>query len=313
MPSEYPDYPNWRQIRDYIRSFARDYGLADKVRLGTSVESAEPQADSTWRVTLNDGEVRTYTGVIVATGTNWHQNHIDIAGIDSFTGDVMHSVDYRHASSFTGKRVLIVGAGNSGVDIACDAGRNSTQAYLSVRRGYRYIPKHIFGVPTDALLSGVIAPPKGVSMGGGDANKLIDTLVGDLTRLGLPAPDHDVLTSHPIMNTQVLYHLAHGDVIAKPDVSHVESSEVVFVDGTREQIDLIVLATGYQYQVPFLKAPELEWNHGRPQLYLKLFARAYPTLYFMGFAEFADAAYKRFEDMANLIVMDIHQRETGID
>ena len=313
MPTEYPDYPNWQQIRDYIQSFARAYGLADKVRLGTAVTSAVPETDGTWTVTLDDGEVRTYAGVIVATGTNWHPNRIDLEGIDSFTGDVIHSVDYRQASTFVGKRVLIIGAGNSGVDIACDAGRNATQAFLSVRRGYRYIPKHIFGVPTDALLSGILPPPKGVSMGAGDANKLIDTLVGDLTRLGLPAPDHDVLSSHPIMNTQVLYHLAHGDVIAKPDVARVDGNDVVFVDGSRESIDLIVLATGYQYEVPFLKAPDLEWNHGRPQLYLKLFARAYPTLYFMGFAEFADAAYKRFEDMANLIVMDIHQRETGID
>jgi hypothetical protein len=160
------------------------------------------------------------------------------------------------------------------------------------------------------LLSGLIDPPKGVSLAG-DENKLIDTLVGDLTRYGLPKPDHSVLSSHPIMNTQILHYLGHGDLIAKPDVKEVRKNGVEFVDGSFVEIDHIVLATGYQYAVPYLKAPSLQWVNGRPQTYLRLFAREYPTLYFMGFAEFADAAYKRFEDMAHLITMDIRIQNSG--
>ena len=152
---------------------------------------------------------------------------------------------------FRDKRVLIVGAGNSGVDIACDAARHADHAFLSVRRGYRYVPKHIGGLPTDAVLNGYLDPPKGMSLSG-DANELIDALVGDLTRLGLPAPDHDALASHPIMNNQVLHHLAHGDLVAKPDVDRLTSDGVVFNDGSFEQIDVVLLATGYEYQVPFI-------------------------------------------------------------
>lgn len=310
MPSEYPDYPTWEQIRDYIRSFARDFGLYDKVTLNTTVDSATAQPDGTWTVVINGSQPRTYAGVVIATGTNWHPSEPNIPGADTFAGTMSHSVNFRTGTEFDGKRVLIVGAGNSGVDIACDAARHADAAFLSVRRGYRFVPKHIFGLPTDALLAGIIDPPRGVSLAG-DANKLIDTLVGDLTRLGLPQPDHDVLSSHPIMNTQVLYHMAHGDLVAKSDVARIHEKTVEFVDGTTEAIDHIVFATGYQYAVPFLNAPDLEWKNGRPQLYLRLFSREYDSLYFIGFAEFADAAYKRFEDMAHMIVMDIRLHATG--
>lgn len=310
MPADYPDYPTWKQIRDYIRNFAKEFGLSEKVQLNVSVDSAKSIPGDRWEVKLSTGETRIFDGLIVATGTNWFANIPEIPGTKEFHGKISHSVEFRDGADLKGKRVLVVGAGNSGVDIACDAARNAETAFLSVRRGYRYVPKHIFGIPTDALLSGIVDPPKGVSIGG-DANKLIDTLVGDLTRLGLPAPDHDVLTSHPIMNTQVIHHLAHGDLIAKRDVAKLTPTGAEFVDGTHEELDQIILATGYNYSVPFLDDSVTSWTNGRPDLYLRLFAREQQSLYFIGFAEFADAAYKRFEDMAQMILMDIRMRETG--
>ena len=310
MPASYPDYPTWRQIRDYIRNFAKAHGLTSKVNFNVSIKRATRIPGDRWEVELSTGEVREFDGLVIATGTNWHPSIPEFAGADEFNGTISHSVNFRDGAELKGKRVLVVGAGNSGVDIACDAARNAQSAFMSVRRGYRYIPKHIFGLPTDALLSGLVDPPKGVAVGG-DANKLIDTLTGDLTRLGLPAPDHDVLTSHPIMNTQVLHHLAHGDLVAKPDVARITNTGVEFVDGSHEEIDHIILATGYNYSVPFLEESAVTWTNGRPDLYLRLFSRQSPSLYFIGFAEFADAAYKRFEDMAQMIVMDIRMRETG--
>jgi hypothetical protein len=233
-----------------------------------------------------------------------------LEGADHFCGEIRHSATYKAPTEFEGKRVLVVGAGNSGVDIACDAARSADQAYLSVRRGYRFLPKHLFGLPTDALLGGVIEPPKGVSVSG-DPAKLIDSLVGDLTRLGLPAPDHDLLSSHPIMNTQVLHYLAHGDLIAKPDIARLTSDGVDFVDGSHEDVDLVLLATGYDYQIPFIDARHLVWENGHPQLYLNVFSREYDSLYVLGFVEFAGAAYTRFDEMSQLVVMDIRARETG--
>jgi hypothetical protein len=263
-----------------------------------------------WSVTLTNGETRIYDGLIVAPGVTWHPNLPELPGAADFGGEVRHSVTFHDGLELRGKRVLVVGAGNSGVDIACDAARHAEKAFLSVRRGYRYIPKHIFGLPTDAVINGVLAPPRGVSLAG-DTNQLVDSLVGDLTRLGLPAPDHDALTSHPIMNTQVLHHLSHGDLTAKPDVAALTATGVEFTDGTHEEIDVVLLATGYEYKIPFLDPDLFVWRQNHPQLYLNVFSREHDTLYVLGFIEFADAAYKRFDEMAQLIVMDIRARETG--
>ena len=311
MPTEFPDYPRWRQILDYIRDTARKYDLYRHVRFNTEVISAEPIAGDRWRVVLSDGTVNEYDGLICCPGVTWHPNAVTLTGQDAFRGPVRHSQTFRDGLELRGRKVLIVGAGNSGVDIACDAARNAEQAYLSVRRGYRFVPKHIAGLPTDALLTGKLEPPKGVVMSS-DVNGMLDAMVGDLTRYGLPAPDHDALSSHPIMNTQVLHHLAHGDLIAKPDVDHLTETGVVFRDGSEVEIDEVILATGYDYKMPFLDPGLLTWKQGHPQLYLNVFSRELDSLYVLGFVEFSDAAYKRFDEMAQLIMIDINARETGV-
>jgi hypothetical protein len=311
MPTGFPDYPRWRQIRDYIRDTARRYDLYRHVRFATEVASAEPLPGDRWRVTLDDGSAHEYDGLICCPGVTWHPNSVTLPGHDTYRGTIRHSVTFRDGLELRGKRVLIVGAGNSGVDIACDAARHAEHAYLSVRRGYRFVPKHIAGLPTDALLAGKVEPPKGVTMSN-DINGMLDALVGDLTRYGLPAPDHDALSSHPIMNTQVLHHLGHGDLIAKPDIARLTETGVVFADGSEAEIDEIILATGYEYRIPFLDPDLLTWKQGHPQLYLNVFSRELDSLYVLGFAEFADAAYQRFDDMAQLVMIDINARETGV-
>jgi amino acid transporter len=309
MPPDYPDYPSWRQVRDYIHGFAAAETLDALVCLETAVTSAKP-VDGDWEVTISTGQTRQYRGVIAAPGVNWHPNVPSWPGMQSFRGDIRHSATYSSPEEFRGKRVLIVGAGNSGVDIACDAATFADAAFLSVRRGYRFIPKHVAGVPTDALLAGKVAPPPGVSIPT-DQTKFLDALIGDLTRYGLPAPDHELLASHPILNTQVLHHLAHGTLAAKRDVASFDETGVVFADGSREDVDLVVLATGYNYELPFLDPQLLPWRGGRPALYLNMFSRAHDGLAVLGFVEFADAAYERFEEMAHVIVLDVVLRELG--
>ena len=312
MPAEYPDYPSAQEILTYIQNFADKYDLKSRVNFGVSVIDAQPIENDQWQVTFSNGVNQTYEGLINATGVTWHPNRPHIKGEEQFKGKIIHSVEYRSAHEFSGKRALIVGAGNSGVDIASDAAQFADKAFFSVRRGYRFIPKYIFGIPTDALISGKILPPKGVSISG-DVTKMIDTLVGDLTRYGLPKPDHDLLASHPIMNTQVLHHLGHGDLTAKPDIEEIDETGVKFKDGSHEDVDLIVLATGYSYSVPYLEQSQDEWRDGRPQLYLRILSRKHRNLYFIGYAEFADAAYKRFDEMAQMVVIDIRARATGVN
>jgi hypothetical protein len=309
MPDDYPDYPGHRQLLDYIRAFAREFGLYDHISFDTEVEWARPDGEE-WIVTLAGGEERRYCGLICANGTTWHASSPDYPGMDGFAGDLRHAVSYRSPDEFRGKRVLVVGGGNSGVDIACDAATHADAAFLSVRRGYRYVPKHIFGVPTDVFINGGAELPPGVAVPE-DPSELLDAIVGDLTRFGLPAPDHPALTSHPIMNTQVLHHLAHGDLTAKGDVASFTERGVVFADGSEEELDVVLLATGYDWRIPYVDAALFEWKQNHPQLYLNVFHRSIDNLYVTGMIEFADAAYRRFDEMAQLVVGDIKATLSG--
>ncbi len=306
MPEDFPDYPDNRQILDYIRTFARRFGLMDQITFGVEVVRAEPvgaSAEGGWQVTLSTGETRTYQGLVVANGVTWHPSLPDYPGLVDFKGEARHAVTYRDAREFDGKRVLIVGAGNSGVDIACDAARHADLAMISLRRGYHFVPKHIFGVPTDVFLAGQVHPPKGVVIPD-DPDRMLNAVVGDLTRYGLQAPDHKAMQSHPIMNTQILHHLAHGDLTAKVDVDHFTETGAVFTDGTREDFDLVLFATGYDYRIPFLDPALFEWKQGRPQLYLNIFHRELKGLSVVGYIEFASAGYQRFDEMAQMAAMD---------
>ncbi len=313
MPEAYPDYPDYRQIHAYIRDFAEAFDLRKNVRFGTGVEQAEPigpDAAEGWRVQLSTGETRVYKGIVCANGVTWHPSMPDYPGLDRFQGEIRHTVAYRDAAELAGKRVLVIGAGNSGVDIACDAARSAAGAFISLRRGYHFVPKHIFGVPTDVFLLGRLHPPKGVVIPE-DPSEMLTALVGDLTRFGLPAPDHKVMESHPIMNNQILHYLAHGDLAAKPEVEHFTETGVVFTDGTTAELDLVLCATGYDYRIPYLDPGLFSWTHGRPELYLNVLHRRLRGLSVIGFVEFASAGYQRFDEMAQIAAMDAYIEQSG--
>ncbi|SHF84145.1 Predicted flavoprotein CzcO associated with the cation diffusion facilitator CzcD [Streptoalloteichus hindustanus] len=309
MPADYPDYPSWRQVLDYFRSFAEFFDLRRHIRFGVEVRWVERGLDG-WHVTLDDGRTLVYRAVICATGMTWVPNLPSYPG--DFTGRTMHSVDYRDDRIFRGRRVLVVGGGNSGVDIACDAATTADRTLWSVRRGYRVIPKHLFGIPTDAFLERGAPLPPGITLPP-DPNAILDGLVGDLSRFGLPAPDHPVLTSNPILNDRIPHHLRHGDVIGKPDIAELDGDTVVFADGSRETVDLVLYATGYRTVLPYLADAALDWVDGHPDLYLRVFPRHTDDLYLLGYVEFADAAYRRFDEMAQLVAMDLLLPPAGRD
>lgn len=301
MPDSYPDYPSHQQLFEYIKSFADAYNLRSHIRFNTSVKHAQQNADGNWQLELENGETLTAKYLVCANGVTWEPNIVNWGG--DFNGEVRHSVTYCSPSEFTGKRVMVVGAGNSGVDIACDASFAAEQAFLSVRRGYHFIPKHIMGKPADVFAEEGPKVPFAIEQV--VFGFMLRILNGDLRRFGLPKPDHKVFQTHPIMNTQILHYLGHGDCIAKADIERLDGDDVVFIDGSREQIDLIITATGYHHSVPFLDEDVIDFKNGRPDLYLNMFSRKHKNLAVLGFIEFASAAYKSFTEMAELIVADI--------
>ena len=306
MPAQYPDYPSHWQILAYLRAFARAYGLQEDIRFNTVVDRVE-RTDAGWRVTLANGEQRVYSAVVAASGTNWHPRIPSFPG--TFIGEARHSSTYRTPDEFRGKRVLVVGAGNSGCDIACDAAQSAKAAFISLRRGYHFIPKHVFGEPFDVFAERGRRWPLWLSQL--VLTRLLRLINGDLTRFGLPAPDHKVLESHPIVNSQMLHYLAHGDLTAKPNIGFLNGSEVVFSDGSREQIDLIIFATGYRWQLPYLEDGLVRWSQGRPELYMNTFSREHSNLFVLGLMESNAAAYQLFDNLADLIARAFLAQQRG--
>jgi cation diffusion facilitator CzcD-associated flavoprotein CzcO len=280
MPGSYPDYPNHAQALEYLRSYASAFGLYDHIRFGQVVERAERVEGAGWRVTFGGGATRDYAGLVVAAGIHWVPNTPEVPG--TFEGEAIHSCRYKTPEIFRGKRVLVVGAGNSGCDIAVEAAQHAERTYLSVRRGYYYIPKYAFGRPIDQVgeLSLKLRVPLSIRR---PLNELLlRAVVGRPEQFGLPRPDHKLLESHPIVNSQLLLALGQGDVEPKPDVARLEGREVRFKDGTSEPIDLIVYATGYHVSFPFLDPGHLSSADGRPDFYLHVFHPQYDDLFILG-------------------------------
>ncbi|MEL6192356.1 MAG: NAD(P)-binding domain-containing protein [Bacteroidota bacterium] len=307
MPEEYPDYPSHSLVQSYIEKFSDHHRLEPFARFKTRVKEMKPVEDK-WEVRFEDGSQKTYQGVICATGITWHLNHPQIEG--EFEGEYIHSFAYKDSSVFKGKRVLIIGAGNSGCDIACDAAKEADKAFISLRRGYYFLPKYTLGMPSDLFKEKFSIPFKALDTRISEflLNKVF---VGKLSHFGLPEPDHRLMESHPIMNNRLLHYLGHGDIIARKNVSSFEGKEVIFEDGSREEIDLIIAATGYKRIFPFLSENHVDYQPDDKEvdLYLEIFSKKYDNLFFIGGIEVASAVFGLFSLQGQAIASYLNAQE----
>ena len=283
MPKSYPPYPSHSQALTYLRDYARHFALYPRITFNTSIIRAEPAqpdaADSPWRVTLSTGETRLYRGLIVANGHHWDPLWPTIAG--EFSGQRIHAHDYKTPDILRNKRVLVIGAGNSGCDIAVDAAQQAKQVFLSLRRGYYFLPKFVLGGPLDSggeLLHRWRLP---LGLRRWITRFLVRIAAGPPERYGLPKPDHQLFETHPIVNSQLLYFIGHGAIASRGAVREFAGDTVRFVDGREEQVDLVICATGYHIRLPFLDE-SLVLEDGRPRLFLNAFHPLYQHFFVAG-------------------------------
>jgi cation diffusion facilitator CzcD-associated flavoprotein CzcO len=308
MPDEFPAYPHHSQAWEYLRSYARNFGLYERITFSVGVERAQP-ADDHWRVTLSTGERRDYAGMIVANGHNWQPRLPALCG--KFDGLTLHSNQYKTPDVLAGKRVLVVGAGNSGCDIAVEAAQHATATFHSIRRGYHYLPKFVAGRPVDEY--GELMLRLRVPLW---LRRLVTRYIARLTlgppqRFGLPKPDHRFWESHPIINSQLLYYVGHGRIGVKPDIAELRGDRVAFADGSEERIDVIVYATGFEISFPFLDQEHLNWRDGRPDLYLNIFHPQHERLLFAGLIQPDSGQWGLVDVQAQLIARYLAALDQG--
>ena len=288
MPKAYPDYPHHSQILAYLRDYARHFGVDRLIRYDTEVTRIEPDgADATdatgaphWWVTTATGTRERYRAVVIANGHNWSPKYPQYPG--TFTGETTHSAFYRTPDLFEGKRVLVVGAGNSGCDIVVEASQHALRTIHSTRRGYHYVPKYLWGKPADEVADQMLALGLPVALRRWFAVLSLRINVGDPESFGLPRPDHRLFETHPIVNTLLPYYVKHGDIAIKPDVAAFDGRTVRFADGSAEEVDLVVYATGYNIDFPFIDRALLNWGEGRPRLHRNVFHPSCDTLFVAG-------------------------------
>ncbi|BAK35452.1 flavin-containing monooxygenase [Microlunatus phosphovorus NM-1] len=288
MPTDYPHFPRRDQVSSYMESYAAHHGLYDVIRFNTEVASVTPIAtdgpvgSAGWTVTLANGEQHDYDGVLVANGHLWDQKIPAFEG--EFTGKQIHSGSYRNTSEIEGNRVLVVGAGNSGCDLAVDTAQHRIDVDIVVLEGMYFQPKAFFGVPRQQVSFLSEFSPSDQDL---IARLLARVSIGEWFNYpGMPQPKHDTLAGGAtVVNDLLLYWIQHGRVKVRPGISRLDGKTVHFVDGTSGEYDTILYATGFNAALPFLDESLLERSRGVPLRYAGgIVPVGLEKLYFIGLA-----------------------------
>lgn len=310
MPENYANYPRHDLMYGYLLSVAGAFDAESHTRFGARVTAARP-AGGGWICETDDGLTRRYAHLVVCNGLLRKPLTPHIPG--HFDGLSLHSGVYKSADVFRGKRVLVVGGGNSGCDIAVDAALHAQTAFHSTRRGYHYMPKFIDGKPTQEWLMAQAPLFPDARAYWAHVQSVFKLAGYDGTDYGLPEPDHDIDAAHPIMNSQVLYHIGHGDLTPKPDIVRLLGHEVEFADGSREAIDVIVWATGFGLDLSFMDKAHFDVTTEFDSLFLRMVPRQHDNLLFVGYLNTPSGLGNVLNIKARFVVSYIQARQRNSD
>jgi putative flavoprotein involved in K+ transport len=284
LPRHYPRYPTKDQYAEYLRAYARHFKL-DIVagctvrRVGQAADSARPS----WLVASDCGEWRAQV-VVLATGQYGDPVVPEWLGRTEFAGRLIHSADYRNAQPYTGKRVLVIGIGNSGAEIAADlAEQGAAFVAISIRTQPPIVPRDTLGMPVQQTSFALARLP--AQLADRVAGMVARLALGDLRRYGLqPAAWWPYSAGRvPVIDVGFAAELKRGRIAARPDIARFTRTGVVFADGRAEEFDAVIAATGFRSPLPkLLDLPGALDEQGVPR-----FASGQPTgfpgLYFIGY------------------------------
>ena len=278
---ETADYPSHEVLRNYFQAYARKFNLYPFIQFGTMVKECKWIDELHWEVTTEkDGIEKTeqFTHLVVANGHHWKPRFPEYPG--EFTGEFLHSHHFKKAAPFAGKRVLVIGGGNSACDVAVETSRVSASTSISWRRGYRIVPKFFFGKPSDKVAEQTKWLP--VKVRGFFNQLLLKVMLGDNKAYGLRPITEPFGATHPTINDELLHKIRHGKVKPRLDIKRFEGKKVIFEDGKTEEYDSVIACTGYWLTHPFFDKNFIDYSSGPVPLYLKMFHPKITNLYFIG-------------------------------
>lgn len=295
-------FPDHHDMHRYLVSYADQFGVTPRIRFRTRVSEVRPaftpgKGKPRWTVSLEDGTTETYDTVVVATGHLTEPLHVPMFR-DNFKGEYVHSHDYREPEPFVGKRICVVGVGNSGCDIASDVCVTSPRCVMVARSGVLILPKLFLGLPftdiTNTLQKNWI--PEWLR------SRLVRFMTwivhGDMTKLGFKPLDK---RAHVTSNATIVNHIAYRRVVVKQGIEKIEGRTIHFVDGTAEAFDTLIAATGYLIDLPFIPPEVVPIRDNSIDLYQRIVPPGWPGLYFMGMFNTNTALNMIFEYQARWI------------
>ncbi len=281
MPESYPDFPHHTQIAAYFEEYVDHFGFRESIVFETGVEHVSRDAQGVWTVELDTGETRRYAALLVANGHHWLARWPEPAfpGSDSFAGVQMHAHSYIDNAIFAGKRVVVLGMGNSAMDIAVESSYVAERTYLAARQGVWIVPKYVFGKPVDQLRNDPRIPFK---LRQRFIQQVVKSYAGPPERYGLPKPTHRFGEAHPTISGRILDRIQHGTIVPKPNIASLEGSSVRFVDGSEVEADVVVYCTGYKISFPFFDEDFIAAPDNHIELFRRVFHPDIDNVFFIG-------------------------------
>ncbi|XP_063282226.1 flavin-containing monooxygenase 5-like [Pelobates fuscus] len=283
IPDDFPNYMHNSKVLQYFRLYAEHFHLLKYIQFKTAVCKVEKRPDfittGQWNViTECNGEEKEhiFDAILVCTGHHTHPNLplSSFPGIENFKGQYFHSRDYKTSYPFKDKRVIVIGVGNTGVDLAVELGTVAKQVFLSTRRGTWLLNRVCDdGLPLDIALfsrfNSIIQNTLPTLVNRYLENK-VNSRVNHET-YGLK-PQHRFLSQHPTVSDNLPNCIIAGKVLVKTNVKRFTETDVIFEDGSVEKdIDVVIFATGYQFSFPFFDDSVLKVENNQVPLYKMVF------------------------------------------
>ncbi len=296
MPQSYPDFPHHTLIARYFDSYVDHFGIREHIEFETQVTHCERLPDGSWQITLDGGDSRTYDALCVANGHHWAARWPDPRFPGRFDGSEIHShsyIDPTDPVDCIDKNVVVVGMGNSALDIACELSRAGVarRVFLSVRRGYYFIGKYFGGQTLDADDPHPSEDPTLLYRLTPDwwqrrrRLRKIRALFGRPEQYGLPAPDYPYGAVHPTISSEIAIRLGSGDITPIANIAELQGRRVKCTDGRDWPADVIIYCTGYDIKFPFFDQRLLDVHDNEVQLFERVIHPEMTNLFFLGLVQ----------------------------
>lgn len=279
-----PPFPSHWDMARYLRDYADQFGVTPKIRFNTRVVGVRPADDyhpdrPRWRVETEHGDVFEHDCIMMATGHLTKPLSVP-AFRDGFKGEYLHSHYYREPAQFVGKRVCVVGVGNSALDIASDLAITSARVVLVARSSALIIPKLVFGKPFWDTIKPFYKPWVPTWLRNKVLRSLVYIVQGDMSSLGFPSTAKRV---HATSNANIVNHIKYNRVIVKNGIVSIDGQEVRFTDGTSETFDSFIAATGYLIDLDILDDRIVAQKDNALDLYMRIVPPDWRGIYFLAY------------------------------